>query len=550
MRTLTVTGTNLAGKPDTGDEAIVLNAANWQAFGDPVESANFFYHGIAKFSVPEGTYWAVGGFQSPATKTTAGIRLVVLPQFRVQASQVRVHMAARAATSELGASTPRPGGLRAWAFAAVRGGLNGTSFGVGSFGFQGDTLWINPTTVKPTVGSLNVYDTQTLASPATAAGTPYVYNLAIAGPAGIVPDLHAVIAQRSLATVTERFYQDITSTGATITVTSYPVIGVAVGQAVPVPLPGLQTEYMTGTIASVTYNTGYNQFLPSFGGGQGEDVYRPLRAGQKLTENWNNYPLHPQPFVQTLHGSLASQDPLMPTAFRKGDKLSLFTTAFSDNVPGHTGAGFFPPFSGPKVKVTGSYAVYQDGVRVAHGSPVTKEPFAGLPRVPLSHKASVIRFVLAGARRGKHYVMSPAFRTVWTWRSRPEPGATVPTSWFCGFTTTGNDQHCAVQPMMTLNYIVQGMSLRGTTTAGRQVIGLDVGHLQLGGHAAITSATVQASFDGGRTWHTATVTRAGAGQYTVSFTAPAGAMVTLRTHATDAAGGSITETIQDAYQVR
>ena len=33
-----------------------------------------------------------------------------------------------------------------------------------------------------------------------------------------------------------------------------------------------------------------------------------------------------------------------------------------------------------------------------------------------------------------------------------------------------------------------------------------------------------------------------------SFTAPAGAKVALRTSATDAAGGSITETIHDAYR--
>jgi hypothetical protein len=327
------------------------------------------------------------------------------------------------------------------------------------------------------------------------------------------------------------------------------VLPVAVGQPVPVKLPGLQTEYMTGTIPSVTYNTSYNQFLPSFAGGQGEDAYNSLRAGQKVTENWNNYPLHPQPFVQTQRGSLASHDPLPPTAFRTGDKLSLFTTAFSDNVPGHLGAGFFPPFSGPKVKVSGSYAVYQDGVRVAAGSPVTQDPFAGLPLVPLSHKASLIRFVLSGARRGKHYVLSPAFRTVWTWRSRPEPGATVPPAWYCQNFTGPGSRRCAVQPMMTLNYDVHGMSLRGATRAGRQVIGLTAGHLQVGGHAAITRATVQVSFDGGRTWRSATVTRTGAGQYTVSFTASAGAEVTLRTRAADAAGGSIDETIQDAYRV-
>jgi hypothetical protein len=102
---------------------------------------------------------------------------------------------------------------------------------------------------------------------------------------------------------------------------------------------------------------------------------------------------------------------------------------------------------------------------------------------------------------------------------------------------------------MTLNYQVHGMSLRGSTRPGRQTISLTAGHLQLGGHAPITGATVQVSLDGGKTWRPATVTRRGAGQFTASFTAPADAEVTLRTRAADAAGGSIDETIQDAYRV-
>jgi hypothetical protein len=58
---------------------------------------------------------------------------------------------------------------------------------------------------------------------------------------------------------------------------------------------------------------------------------------------------------------------------------------------------------------------------------------------------------------------------------------------------------------------------------------------------------VSVSFDGGRTWHPVTVTGHD-GSYTATFTAPAGATVSLRTSASDAAGGSISETITDAYQ--
>jgi len=56
------------------------------------------------------------------------------------------------------------------------------------------------------------------------------------------------------------------------------------------------------------------------------------------------------------------------------------------------------------------------------------------------------------------------------------------------------------------------------------------------------------SFDGGKTWHPAKVTGHD-GSYRVTFTAPAGAKVSLRTNAADAAGGTVTETLPNAYQV-
>ena len=104
--------------------------------------------------------------------------------------------------------------------------------------------------------------------------------------------------------------------------------------------------------------------------------------------------------------------------------------------------------------------------------------------------------------------------------------------------------------MMTLAYQVAGLSPDGATTPGRQQIGLRCRASSAGRRgAAITSAAVEVSFDGGKTWQPAQVTPgSAAGQFTASFTAPAGAFVTLRTTAADAAGGSVTETITRAYR--
>ena len=68
MQTLTLTGANLAGKPDTGDLAQIFNADNASRFADPIESVNVFDKGVTKFSVPSGHYWAVGMFAQLAGK--------------------------------------------------------------------------------------------------------------------------------------------------------------------------------------------------------------------------------------------------------------------------------------------------------------------------------------------------------------------------------------------------------------------------------------------------------------------------------------------------
>ena len=79
------------------------------------------------------------------------------------------------------------------------------------------------------------------------------------------------------------------------------------------------------------------------------------------------------------------------------------------------------------------------------------------------------------------------------------------------------------------------------------MLAVTAGHLQLAKAASVTGASVQVSFDGGKTWHRASVTALRGGRFRAEFTAPAGASITLRTTAHDAADGSITETITRAY---
>jgi hypothetical protein len=317
-----------------------------------------------------------------------------------------------------------------------------------------------------------------------------------------------------------------------------------------VPMPGTALQYVTGGPAALWFDTVQlgGRLTASYQSGP-----VPARPGTRLTENWNQYPLHPQPDAQSLTGAAARVLPEAPSAYRIGNELVLRATPFSDNTPGHSGLEYAAR------GVTGRYAVYQDGTEIASGNPFTTaspDRDGGLASVTgtevqlAAARPSVIRLMLTTSQPVTTRLSDRA-TTVWTWRSHRDPGARVPSGWFCqAKLLEPPTRSCAVQPMLEVDYHVCGLAQNGLTAPGRQVIGLDVSHIQPGGRARITAVAVEVSADGGRSWHRAAVRAARPGQFTVTFAGHARTEITLRVAARDAAGGSITETIRDAYGVR
>ena len=535
MHTLIVKGTDLAGHPDNGDLIGVFNMDNATRYGGAVEDG-YFYHGTARFSVPAGHYYAMATFCCGPGRSA--LHVVLIPQFTVgRAGTATLHVSERSASSRIAFTTPRPAVVQDEEFTVYRRAARGGGFlqDWEGGGRTGVSLWISPTTAKTTAGTLQTETQATLTSPSSARGTPYAYGLDFPGPRGIVPAQHFRPGRASLATVHERYYQDAKSPGSWCAIGGYIFPdGTSILSCLflPLRLPQAQTQYLSAGPSVVWANT------YSWAEGGQNDVVRTYHAGQQLTQDWGAYPLHPQPYAQGVHGRLAAQFPTLVSASRVGNALTLRMTPFSDNVPGHTGTGYT---GGRKAGVTGSYAIYQNGVRIAHGNPARQ-----VSPVRVSGRPSLIRFTLTARRDRPLTRLSPASRTTWTWHTRRQPTAAVPPGWVCG---PAGSRRCAAQPMMTLDYHVTGLALNGTTAAGRQAIGLDVGHIQLGGHSRITRVTARVSFTSGRSWRQATVTTLGHGQFRITFTARPGAYVTLRTSATDAAGNSVTETIQNAYQI-
>ena len=548
MHTLTVTGTNLAGKPDTGDMVTVLNVTDFTKFDDPVESDGSFYHGTAKFSLPSGTYWAYGSFL-----TATGFRVDVLPQFTVRGSR-SLALSERAASSEVTMVTPRPATRQLLSFTLLRS-YAGTTFTSGWLLGGRGSLWVNPTSAKPTAGTLQTYTAAELTPPA-GGGVPYAYSLNFPGPPGLIPAQHFVVHPASLATVSERYYQDVRSTGTWSTFGGTPqqlrTQGLFVTAALPLGLPGRQVQYLSA-IPPTLWQSGYSEFTQNRSGqtnGGQLDAFRLLRGGAHLTVNWNQFPLHPGPNVVLAQTGMF---PTLPSASRAGNKLTLDITPFTDNVFGHLGAGFF--HIPAKVEhITGSYALFQNGRRIAGGNAVKAASFNGdlLLHAKLSPGASQIKFALTASRAGKSYPLSATSRDVWTWPSRPEPKATVPAGWYCNYFIVHHvlrfNRHCAVQQMMTLRYHVSGLSLHGTAAPGRQSVAITAVPLQLTTPSPVTTAGVQVSVNGGKTWQRAGVHRTGRASFRTGFTAPAGHRVSLRVTVRTKAGATLTETVLGAYQ--
>jgi hypothetical protein len=554
MHTITVTGTDLANRPDTGDVVFLVNVddSSITTYPDPV--ASVFYHGAAKFSLPAGHYFALADFlQLSARGALTAERIVTLPQFTVSGDAI-VHMRERAASSKVTIVTPRPAVTEATELQMTRVPRIGRPMTFGFFDAAPVATWVSPVARRVTVGSLRAFLDAWRASPAWAA-RPYEYDLAFQGPPGVIPAEHYVVRRASLATVRARYFSPVPRR-ASLGRGGYsefqfehalpPDIQSVhhLAPATPLRLPQVRTEYTT---ASPSLAWGSTLFFP---GGQSNgaliqyDTLHVYHRGGRASEDWNGGPLHPGADVSLASASFSNITWPVPSASRAGDVLTLIITPFSDSTPGHLGFGYgaFPPGTA----VRGTYEIDQDGTRIAGGDATVGGAGPFIAQVPLSPAGSTVTFRLSASRTGAAYPLSTRTQTTWTWRSAHQPGGSLPAGWIC---PAEDQDHCAVEPMMTLGYHVAGLALDDTARPGPQILGVTVGHLQLARAARITSTRVQVSFDDGATWHAAAVTGA-SGRYQASYRVPTTARyVTLRVTAADAAGGRITETITRAYKI-
>jgi hypothetical protein len=530
MHTVTVSATNLAGKPDTGNWVWLINADDANRFDDLVgASLGVFDNGFVKFSVPPGHYWVVAQFAS-IRGAAVDLHIVTRPQVTV-GSHTTVHLDERSATSQITMVTPRPATVKTTDLDLVRHSAAGPASGLEWFlqtlpqGGANGRIFVAPAGHQPMAGSLSATASEDLRSPAGAHGIPYQYWLSYAAHGQIPPERH-VVKPASLATVDARYYSAKKGTQAQaydpLPSASARGCGTIGDTDFAISVPSRRTVYLNG-----------GQSVRWLGSGaQQEDSGRSVSPGQRLADNWGAYPIHPVPDVR-MPGAIGVS---VASAARSGNKLGLNWWVFGDNQPGH--------HNGEPFASSGSYQIDQNGTKISGGT-LPKFSFAFSAGAALAPGPSVLRLTLDLTADPAVLPLSRTTHTVWVWRSAPPAPGELPNDWTCPKGLTGRS--CAVEPLMTLNYTIGGLGLDESAPAGAQSVTVNVGHLQLAKAARVTGARVSVSFDGGKTWHPAKVTGSDS-TYRAVFQAPAGATVSLRTSATDAAGGSITQTILGAYR--
>ena len=538
--TLTIKGFNLSGAPDTGDSVQVFSATSMRWNENTVGPTPVFRTGLVTMHVPAGKYWVIGMFTGRHS-----FRMDIPAQVTVTGNTTAT-VSARAASSEVSTTTPRQAVLADAVFDSSYTLPGGQTYE--DCGTTGSTrLWVSPLARARTAGTLYSATSAQLNSPRGQA-RPYTYELDTAAPPGTITRQHLAVTAADLATVHERFHSD-TATSANW----YALGGPArqyyttgyVAASTQLPMPSGRTIYFQAQPVAVWKAAiGYGTLAEAAS-------WQVLHAGQTLSTEWNAYPLHPAPNLPPA----GLPEPTLVSASRAGHKLILDLTPFSDNTPGHTGSGL-TQFNG--ITGHGNWAIYANGVKIASRQVTTRLPFPDVyASATLSPKPSQIKFTLSTSRKAPGSDLSGTSQDTWTWPSQAKPHAIMPTPWYCRATFTRSglvyDHHCAVQDMMTLDYQLARENLDGTTPAGRQALGIAINHLPTATPYPVTRAELQVSFNHGTSWRPAALARICHGQvctnqYRASYTAPAGAQVSLRVTARDTQGATVTETILGAYQ--
>ncbi|NUP48306.1 MAG: hypothetical protein HOW97_13510, partial [Catenulispora sp.] len=201
---------------------------------------------------------------------------------------------------------------------------------------------------------------------------------------------------------------------------------------------------------------------------------------------------------------------------------------------------------------TGHTTIYRDGTQVFSG-----DNTAGAELTDQAQTPGTYRLVFDLDLTGFPITQSTATHTDLTvpYSPKADPGWNLPSADFCQAQGSGTTP-CSILPVLNLGYHL-ATDDTNTSRGPVQSLDLQVGHQSYGtagarGPAArATSATVSVSFDKGATWTKARVVPTFDDHFLALWpnSGAKGSTPWLKVTATDALGGSITQTVANAYTI-
>ncbi|MET9046035.1 hypothetical protein ABZX34_24825 [Streptomyces sp. NPDC004362] len=527
MRTLQVHVIDKDGNPAPFATFTIINVDDQLRGTTPFA---FAVDGEARVSLPEGNYSAAMTFYDRGSDgLVTAQRLVSVADFKVgpaDGTTPSITLDERTATTQVTVSTPKPSEYKSANVAWVRRDVVHPDV-AGGFSDQTENApYYVSAGQKTQVGALGLAVGYHAVAPGP--DSTYSYDLYYEHHDGIPADLHYRLSKDQLTAVDNRYHRDVPGDDVVMTQIASPYIPVTtpVGHDV-VKAPGHHTDYYTkdpNTLISV--QIGRN--IPGYGA-----------EGQAYRGDWKPLPTKDSraDWMRGTHVPTfnADYDNAHCYGCRSGD--SMVFAPLVESYPDDDDGIYFPwsikPHLSLDVDGTLIYAGDSTGVLVS-----------GMP-----DEAHSIRAVYDRTMTTPNELHGTQVHTEWTFTSAKHEVSGIPSGHYC---PTGNSDPCAALPVLTTSYRIVGADLSGQAKSGHTALDLTVAHQRYADQTPIRTVKAEVSFDAGATWHQAKVKATRAGHYNAEWFTPQsaiGTMPTLRVTATDTAGSSITQTVQNAYTV-
>ncbi|HEV3359847.1 MAG TPA: hypothetical protein VG247_23795 [Pseudonocardiaceae bacterium] len=527
LHILQVNTNDLTGKPSDFAFVYLVDGDNVRAFTSfvPIDA------GIGKVAVPAGTYTAIVGFDDIDSKGNLASTHTVLQDVTVPSTgNASATVNESAATSQVGVAVPKPANAQFLITNYLRldAAGNGASFAQLNFGAPPPT-YISPT-AAPANGTLDYLVNWIGTSPDPTQN--YRYDVAFGSAKGVPANEQDTVTDNQLAIVHDHFSADPATKkapGSLLVGASDPLLARFGGWSAggPAPMPGDLTDYLASSVGG--------DWLASTFGANGlvfQGDLATYATGRQYDVDWSHGPIAPN-----LGRHTGTQFCIACSA---GSTLELGVNAIGDSDPTHAGLLFTQPTSS-------HFTLYRDGTKVFDQDGYDGAELQNVPTTAATYRG-VFDLSLAGVAGISQSTVTHTDLTV-RYDPNATKGSTLPSESTCpGASAT---TPCVVLPALNLGYQLSSDESNGS---GRpvQVLKLRVGHVSYdgaGSHAPITSACVSVSFDNGATWEPVP-TIGFAGNYVALWANPSsGGSPSIKVTATDANGGSITQTVTNAYTI-